>query len=602
MSFPKISILLIFICITIFSCKDKNDTVSIPNTDWNATRTYYLKNITTSIDYLDSLKMVGQRAEKSKYYFKKARAHFKIAEPYASYLNPEIGHRANGPALPIYKDDNGKVLKPVGLQKIEESIYEGETSDADFNNEIYITKGLLNNLRQNIEKRELTAQRFFIATHQQLFRIISLAISGFDTPVSHLGIEETITSIESLRWVYQNSIQHIIKEKQPNLDSSFNTHLEEAIAFIENNMDFETFDRYTFTRDYMNPIMRDWVDIRKTSELWQPVNNKPFNFDAPTFFEDDSFNLSYFTPATNRKPTETQIALGKKLFFDQNLSANGTMACATCHKPDKAYADGLVVPLDNEGKKLQRNTPTLINSAYQQSFFWDGRSNTILDQVSSVFNNSKEFNSNVHEFSTDILKDSTYVKAFNDAYGKVSSNNMDVIKAISSYVSTLKGFSSKFDRNIRAEENTFSSEEKLGYNLFMGKALCATCHFVPLTSGVVPPFFAEHEKEVIGVPKSKNNEQLDDDLGFYWKFNEPLHYGMFKTPTIRNIELTAPYMHNGVYQTLEQVMEFYNQGGGGGMGFDLEHQTLPFDELDLNDKEIKAIIAYMKTLTDNKIE
>ena len=121
---------------------------------------------------------------------------------------------------------------------------------------------------------------------------------------------------------------------------------------------------------------------------------------------------------------------------------------------------------------------------------------------------------------------------------------------------------------------------------------------MPLTNGTVPPFFTETEKEVIGVPETAENKKLDDDLGFYWSFKEELHKGMFKTPSIRNIELTAPYMHNGVYNTLEQVVEFYNLGGGGGLGFDLEHQTLPFDELNLTAEEQNAIVAFMKTLTE----
>ena len=181
---------------------------------------------------------------------------------------------------------------------------------------------------------------------------------------------------------------------------------------------------------------------------------------------------------------------------------------------------------------------------------------------------------------------------------------MKIIKAISSYISTLNGFNSKFDRNIRAEEDTFTEEEKLGFNLYMGKALCATCHFIPLTNGTVPPFFSEHEKEVIGVPETAANASLDDDLGFYWRHDQKLevHKGMFKTPTVRNSELTAPYMHNGVYKTLEEVMNFYNLGGGGGMGFNLPYQTLPFDNLQLSKKEEKALIAFMKTLTDTEVE
>jgi cytochrome c peroxidase len=143
-----------------------------------------------------------------------------------------------------------------------------------------------------------------------------------------------------------------------------------------------------------------------------------------------------------------------------------------------------------------------------------------------------------------------------------------------------------------------TDEEILGFNLFMGKALCASCHFMPLTNGTVPPFFSETEREVIGVPKTAQNEVWDDDPGFYVMYKEPAHWGMFKTPTVRNVEVTAPYMHNGIYETLEEVVDFYNQGGGTGLGFDIPHQTLPFDNLDLSQKEQKALVAYMKTLTD----
>lgn len=584
----------------ITSCnKTKEDT--IPLTDWSLAQNYYLDNITKSITYLDSLKVGGINGENSKAYFTLARSYFKKAEPYASYLNPEVGHRTNGPALPVYKEDNGKILKPVGFQKIEESIYDRETSDADFEQEVYVTTGMLHVLKKGMIKRELNPQRFFIATHQQLLRIISLAISGFDTPVSHLGINESKISLESLKTVYGYTIQPIIKNKNQDLDTEFQNNISKAIHFIENNLDFDRFDRFTFTRDYMNPITRNWVEIRKESDLWEPVKTEPFNFDAPTFFENNSFNVNYFTPPTNRNPTSKQITLGKKLFFESKLSANGTMACATCHLPNKAYADGMVTSMDNSGNPLQRNTPTLINTVFQKSFFLDGRSETLLDQIASVFTNNKEFNTNVHKFSDVILTDTTYIKLFKEAYGNIPKKNTNVIKAISSFVSTLNGFNSKFDKNIRGEENTYTEKEKLGYNLFMGKALCATCHFIPLTNGTVPPFFNETEKEVIGVPDTSKNEKLDDDLGFYWKFNEELHRGMFKTPTIRNIEKTAPYMHNGVYNTLEDVMDFYNKGGGSGLGFDVPHQTLPFDNLDLSEEEIQAIIAFMKTLTDNSL-
>ncbi|MEO0528596.1 MAG: cytochrome-c peroxidase, partial [Bacteroidota bacterium] len=540
----KLSYSVRFVLTIVFliasSCREKPNKaqeIAIANKplsgiDWAYAQNFYLTNITQSIACLDSLAKIPEGSPEAKIVFAEARKTFKKAEPYAAYLNPEIGHRANGPALPILTDDSQKVLLPLGLQKIEESIYEGPSSRERYQDEIRITKGLLNNLKQNIQKRQLNPQRFFVSTHQQLLRIISLSISGFDTPVSHLGFEETIISLQSLQEVYNNSIRSIIQEKNGPLDKEFQASIDKAVIFVRSNMDFDTFDRYTFIREHMNPITRNWVAIRKESGLWEGVDNKPFNFDAPTFFEEDSFNVDFFTPAINRNATKEQIALGEKLFFDPNLSENGKMACVTCHNPEKGYADGMMVNLDKNGKPLQRNSPTVINAAFQKGFFWDGRSPNLMDQITSVFTNDQEFDSSVHQFSKDILVDSTYVKLFKEAYGGIGARNNEIIKALSAYISTLNGFNSKFDKNIRSEEDTFTEEEKLGFNLYMGKALCATCHFIPLTNGTVPPFFMETEKEVIGVPETAANKQLDDDLGFYWRFNKELHRGMFKTPTV----------------------------------------------------------------------
>lgn len=586
------------IVMMFYSCAEKKMT-QLPH--WEKAQTIYLEHITESMQYMDSLHGVNIEDKRAKEFFIKARAAFKKAEPYAAYLNPEVGRRANGPALPIFKEDSGIILSPIGFQKIEESLYEGIEDEAQFKNEIALTKGLLQNLKNNIETKPLNAQRFFITTHQQLLRIISHGISGFDTPVSHLGIPESTISLRNLENAYTVSLGDFITAIDPNLDIEFRNNVDRAVAFIEENPDFNTFDRYTFIREYFNPVMRNWVKIRKESGLWEGVDNKPFNFDAPTFFESNSFNPTFFTPSANRNVTEAHIVLGEKLFADPNLSQNGKMACTTCHNPQKAYADGMAVNRDNTGNPLERNTPTLINTVFQQNFFWDGRSPTLQDQVSSVFTNEKEFDVNVHQFSDEILKDTTYTTMFKNAFGERTLRNTDIIKAISSYVSTLNTFNSKFDKNLRGEEDSFTTEEKLGMNLFMGKALCATCHFMPLTNGTVPPFFTETEREVIGVPKTSENKEWDDDLGFYWMFKKELHKGMFKTPTVRNATLTGPYMHNGIYATLEEVMDFYNKGGGAGLGFDIEHQTLPFDSLNLTDAEQKAIIAFIGTLTDVKV-
>jgi cytochrome c peroxidase len=159
---------------------------------------------------------------------------------------------------------------------------------------------------------------------------------------------------------------------------------------------------------------------------------------------------------------------------------------------------------------------------------------------------------------------------------------------------------SRFDQYMRGDKRKMNAAEKNGFNLFAGKAKCATCHYIPLFNGLAPPVFTETESEVLGVPKTtdKNPAELDDDLGKYLFTRSVIHKYSFKTPTLRNIELTAPYMHNGVYRTLEEVIEFYDKGGGKGLHIAPVNQTLPFDKLALGKKEKADLIAFMKTLTD----
>ena len=599
----KYSSLIFIVLLLSINCKNQSPKANTSNkyedrVNWKSVQNFYSESLNKSLIYLDSLSNEKLNGEKTKYYFAQLRSHFKNAEPYASYLNPQVGHRTNGPALPIYKDDSGKVVEPVGLQKLEETIFEEGATENDFLRETYILKGLLKSLKNTIEEFELTPKRFFIATHQQLMRLVSLSMSGFDTPVSGLSISETKESLAGLFKVYELSISSLLKSKNLKLHNDFKNHINKSIEFIGNEPDFISFDRYTFIRDYLNPVIKNWVQIRKESNIWDEDYFSPLNLDAYSFFDNNSFNANFFIDKNNQNASREKISLGKKLFFDKNVSKSGTISCASCHLPEKAYTDGLVVAKDNKGNDLLRNTPTLINSIFQKSFFWDGRSETIQSQINNVFNNEKEFNSEIHELSEKIFKDSTYTESFKKVFGKMPRNNKDIVNAIAIFVASLKGFNSKFDKNIRGEKNNLTASEKNGFNIFMGKGLCATCHFMPLTNGTVPPFFTESEKEVIGVPGTSKNIKLDDDLGFYSIYGEELHRGMFKTPTIRNIALTAPYMHNGIYDTLEKVVDFYNKGGGGGLGFDLPHQTLPFDNLNLTVQEQKDLVAFMESLTD----
>jgi cytochrome c peroxidase len=195
------------------------------------------------------------------------------------------------------------------------------------------------------------------------------------------------------------------------------------------------------------------------------------------------------------------------------------------------------------------------------------------------------------------------MKLFKKAYSKTTKPEAwQIQNAIASYVRSLNSFDSRFDEYMRGKKNSLSNQEIEGMNLFMGKAKCASCHFTPLFNGTVPPGYSKTEHEVIGTPNEVSGKSLSTDLGRYIYNKMPQLKGAFKTPTVRNAAVTAPYMHNGVFKTLEEVVSFYNKGGGQGLGYEVENQTLPFDELKLNKKEEAALVAFMKTLTDKRYQ
>jgi cytochrome c peroxidase len=230
------------------------------------------------------------------------------------------------------------------------------------------------------------------------------------------------------------------------------------------------------------------------------------------------------------------------------------------------------------------------------------RSQDLENQIENVMKNPEEFNLSPKEIKDRIVANKQLVQLFTKAFpDKKKITPYEIRNAIASYVRSLMPFNAKIDHYFSGKGTLTASEEN-GFNLFAGKAKCATCHFIPLYNGTVPPWFNNSESEVIGVPKTAEwkNATIDPDEGRYGMNQlEQLRFS-FKTPTARNSEKTAPYMHNGVYNTLEEVIKFYELGGGNGIGMNLEYQTLPFDNLKLTESEKKDIILFLKTLTDEK--
>ncbi|WP_449438451.1 cytochrome-c peroxidase [Pedobacter steynii] len=243
----------------------------------------------------------------------------------------------------------------------------------------------------------------------------------------------------------------------------------------------------------------------------------------------------------------------------------------------------------------------MLNAGLQAASFYDNRVNYLEDQATDVISSADEMHGSMPTAVKRLKENPAYVLKFNVAFpkSKESVSDYNIRNALGSYIRTLTSLNSPFDKYVRGDKTKLTKQELNGFNLYMGKAKCGTCHFTPLFNGTVPPDFRVTETEVIGVPLNANSKEIDTDPGKYNLRKLTLYKNAFKTPTVRNIALTAPYMHNGIYKTLEEVVDFYNEGGGVGLGMDIPNQTLPFDKLNLTDTEKKDIVAFLKKLTDN---
>ena len=590
----------------LLSCNNKKKFAEETYTKVNSVftedlRNYYLTNLdslSANLNKLDTLKSVAQ----NKAIFKKVRKWYKYAEPFMIAFDNNNYLTINGPNLLIVHAEDYtdiKKIKPKSLQVVEELLYDETGLDTkEFHLQLTFLQSRVPFMAHNHIIYKQKDKHYLKMVRDAIVTVATKGITGFDSPMQ-------LNSTEESAYVYQ-SLTNVLEFMETSYGKTevYQQLLNEfkASENVLMQSDFETFDRYEFIKNHTN---KQLSLLAKGFKKWgiKMVENYELNPYAENLFQKDFLNLANFAPQGAPSISTERIDLGKQLFNDTSLSGRGDMSCATCHIKEKAFTDGLTVGLGKNGVRLQRNTPTLTYAGYQRTFFYDGRGDGLEGQIVGVTNNKNEFHIDMETLEKRVKENPTYTEAFDSLYkGNITSRNIRL--AIATYIRSLAPFDSKFDRNMLGTETTLTAEEKTGFNLFMGKAACATCHFPPLFNGTVPPKFAESEFEHLGITKTDdfNNPILDDDPGMFYPYEVEERRGFFKTSTVRNVALTAPYMHKGVYETLEKVVEFYNNGGGAGMGLDVPYQTLPADSLGLNNKEIGAIIAFMKTLTEKNYE
>ena len=441
-----------------------------------------------------------------------------------------------------------------------------------------------------MEQMRILPSHFKELTQQEMVRIAALGITGFDSPVAFYSLTETTAAIEGLTGMA--AAFHTADQ------AKLNSIALDAIRYLHSNNDFNAFNRMDFLLQNMVPLGNALLALDTVVKK----NGGAFSGSFENWLKGEGFNADYYSPYAEAAANPAKVTLGKKLFFDTRLSATGKISCGTCHKPEYYFTDGKT-RADNfvHGGSLQRNTPTLYYAALQSHQFYDLRSVSLEDQAHDVMKSSNEFNLQAQQAASLLNTDTAYKKLFATAFSKTDSiSAFEVRNAIAAYIRSLQPFASRFDDYIKGNKQALNTEEIKGFNLFVGKAKCGTCHFMPLFNGNIPPWYVRSESEIIGVPAKIqwSNARIDPDSGRYKINRLPELMFAFKTPTVRNVEQTAPYMHNGVFTNLDDVVEFYHKGGGVGIGIELQFQSLPFDSLQLDTQEKKQIVAFMRALTD----
>jgi len=318
-------------------------------------------------------------------------------------------------------------------------------------------------------------------------------------------------------------------------------------------------------------------------------------------------------PDSKSKPPE-KVELGRALFFDKRLSEDGTVSCAACHDPASAFASGDAVAIGVRERRGTRNAPTLLNSNLSKSYFWDGRAETLEQQARQPLLNASEMG--MKDEATLVSRISAideYRQSFRRVFPRDGITIDTIANAIATFERTLVSRDSPFDRFIGGDKNAISEIQKEGWELFKGKAKCLDCH----TRSAAAPLFtdakfhntgvrakeltfealsqrADDVKRMASSPATLAHDPQFSDLGRFLVTRVARDLGAFKTPTLRDVELTGPYMHDGSIRTLLDVLRFYNQGGVKNPM--LDEKMIP---LNLTEHEMNAIVEFLRALTSD---
>lgn len=343
-----------------------------------------------------------------------------------------------------------------------------------------------------------------------------------------------------------------------------------------------------------------------TNDRLVPLGPPPIPPDNPQAVDEDGFPLA----------SDPKVELGRILFFDNRLSGNASISCADCHSVDFGWTDGSDLCRGYTGTSHWRNCQTLINSAYYDKLFWDGSSKSLEAQAASAAMGAVSGNGERDMMEERLRQVPEYVTRFRDVFGTTWPNLGDAWRAIAAFERTLTQTNTPYDRYLRGDASALTDAQVAGLELFRGRAGCIACHNGPLLS--------DQRYHALGVPENESFEfdalrqitfryeqyvkgvteeqyrKTKTDLGLYYVTKREEDTGKFRTPSLRYTLYTAPFMHNGVFFTLHEVVDFYDAGGGKQKGDD-GTGTPVLEPLGLSDAEKDNLVAFLESLSGEEI-
>jgi cytochrome c peroxidase len=605
------TILLTVFCFS-FSFRQKKEYTDLyysSMAEFKAAQVHLIKTI-KSADLSNSSNRQGIVSE-----IKNCRVRLKGLDFWFRYFEPNMYRRVNGPLPVEWENEVFEKFEPpyrregAGLSLAEQ--YLDEEHPAKDSLAALIESSV--NALETFGADSITSQlghfdHFFLANRLYLLNLAALYTTGFECPDTNRVIPELQSMMKDVKSIYAT-----YNESFPGkpISTDYVLLYERAIGFTNKQASqFSGFDRFSFIKDFVNPLFAlNQQFIRSYAVTTRNYNDYTLNNNCNSIFDKSLYSPQNTKGIYSLIEDESLLKdikqTGKLLFYDPILSANNARSCASCHKPTEYFTDTTMATAFqfDHNEHLPRNTPSLVNAVFNHLVMLDGKHISLQDQAKDVMHNEREMANNEKEIVKRILSCKEYKDAFK-RFLKYTPEEKNVslshiVSAITYYYADFSNYDAPFDEAMNNKRTT-TIDVKEGFNLFMSKAQCGTCHFVPMFNGVKPPYIGS-EFEVIGVPEDTTFKKLSPDKGRFDVNPAPEMMNAFRTSTIRNAAHTKPYMHNGVFQTLDQVVDLYDAGGGVGKKLHVANQTLSSDSLKLTPKEKLQLIAFIRSLDENII-